>query len=87
MNKKGQNLSLEDYEQALRDSAANLYMMYKHNGENPTERLVIQLLAVIDDYTTYVENVLVHCPDDKAVLEPMRKALELNKKRNERGIK
>jgi hypothetical protein len=73
--------SIEDFENALKQCSANLYIMYKNNGGDETSRTVIALLSNIAILSPYLEEVLGAIRDSAfdRLAAPIEKAIELAK--------
>ena len=64
--------SIQDYEDALRSTVDQLYIMYQHNGGEATKKTVMQLLKNIDRLSPWLEDMSKHYPEFKEVLDQLR---------------
>lgn len=71
--------TIQDYEDALRASVDQLYIMYQHNGGEAAKKTVVQLLVNINRLSPWLEDMAKQYPEFKQLLE------ELKEKGNRNG--
>lgn len=71
---------LIDFENALRQCADNLFIIYQNNGGDESARTVIQLLKNIDRLTPWLSEILEALPDEvyNRLAAPVEQAIALN---------